>query len=127
MSGTGTKPAARAPLTRERILRTALELADAQAIGSLTMRDLGHALGFEAMALYRHVANKDEILDGILDMVLSEIEAPAPSGDWEESIRRSAISVHDVLTRHTWAATLMTTPQRLRPPWLDFMEALLAR
>ena len=74
----------RLPLSRERILRAALELADANGIESLTMRKLGRTLGFEAMSLYNYVANKDDLLDGILDLVLAESEPPAPEGEWDE-------------------------------------------
>src|ERR1700704_5080540 len=97
---TTTEP--RLPLSRERILGAALTLADTSGIESLSMRRLGHALGFEAMSLYNHVANKDEVLDGILDLVLSESEPPSPAGDWDAAIRTSAISVHEALRRHPW-------------------------
>src|SRR5437870_12862874 len=83
----------RFPLSRDRILRTALDLADESGIEALTMRRLGQALGFEAMSLYNHVTNKDDVLDGILDLVLAETEPPAPTGDWDAAVRRSAISV----------------------------------
>ena len=127
MAATDAKKPQRAPLTRERILRTALERADAHGVASLTMRDLGKALGFEAMALYRHVANKEAILDGILDLVLSEIDPPARSGDWADSIRTHAIAVHDALARHPWATGLLSSPLHFRPARLDFMEAMLGR
>jgi AcrR family transcriptional regulator len=117
----------RAPLTRERILRAALELADTRGVESLKMRELGQALGFEAMALYRHVASKDEILDGVLDLVLSETQAPPASGDWADAIRGGAISVHEALERHPWATSLLASSSRLRPVRLDFMESLLGR
>src|SRR5919109_1617867 len=97
----------RLPLSRERILRAALELADESGIESLTMRKLGQALGFEAMSLYNHVANKDDVLDGILDLVLDETEPPSPVGDWDAAIRTSAISVHRALRLHPWACTLV--------------------
>src|SRR5436190_15785440 len=93
----------RGRLTRERILRAALEFADANGLESLKMRDLAQALGFEAMALYRHVANKEEIVDGILDLVLDEMEPPSSSGHWAEAIRSSATSMHEALERHGWA------------------------
>src|SRR5438067_5628880 len=99
MATTDAQTAARGRLTRERILRAALEFADANGIESLKMRELGQALGFEAMALYRHVGGKDEILDGILDLVLSETQPPAASADWAIAIRTSAISIHDALER----------------------------
>src|SRR5256886_14423300 len=97
----------RLPLSRDRILHTALDLADESGIESLTMRRLGQALGFEAMSLYNHVANKHGVIDGILDLVLAECEPPAPGGDWATAIRRSAISVHDALRRHPWSCTLL--------------------
>src|SRR2546423_1487625 len=78
----------RLPLSRDRILRAALELADEHGIESVTMRKLGEALGFEAMSLYNHVANKDDVLDGILDLVLAESEPHAPEGDRARPDRR---------------------------------------
>jgi AcrR family transcriptional regulator len=117
----------RGRLSRERILRAALELVDSNGIESLKMRELAQALGFEAMALYRHVANKDEIVDGILDLVLSETEPARASGDWADAIRKSAISVHEALDRHPWAAGLLVSPAGLRPPRLKLAESLLAR
>src|SRR6478672_7060360 len=93
----------RLPLSRDRILRAALELVDESGIDSLTMRRLGQQLGFEAMSLYNHVANKDDVLDGILDLVLDESEPPSPEGDWGAAVRTSAISVHEALRRHPWS------------------------
>jgi AcrR family transcriptional regulator len=117
----------RPPLSRERILQAALELVDEGGIDALTMRRLGQALGFEAMSLYNHVGNKDDVLDGILDLVLEESEPPAPAGDWDESIRASAISVHDALRRHPWACPLLMSPGRIRPARLRYMDLLLGR
>src|SRR5438445_13216617 len=117
----------RRPLSRDRILHTALDLADEHGIESLTMRKLGQALGFEAMSLYNHVANKDDVLDGILDLVLAEGEPPSPAGDWDTAVRKSAISVHDGLTRHPWACPLLMSPGHIRPARLHYMESLLGR
>jgi AcrR family transcriptional regulator len=117
----------RLPLSRERILRAALGLADQGGIEALTMRKLGEALGFEAMSLYNHVANKDDVLDGILDLVLDECEPPSPAVDWDESIRASAISVHEALRRHPWSCTLLMAPGRIRPARLHYMDVLLGR
>jgi AcrR family transcriptional regulator len=119
--------ATRTPLNRDRILRTALELADANGIESLSMRKLGQALGFEAMSLYNHVANKDDLIDGLLDIVLDESDAPAADGGWEASIRASAISVHAALRRHPWAPAALMSPGRLRPTRLRYMDSLLGR
>ena len=74
------------------------------------MRRLGQALGVEAMSLYKHVANKDAILDGLLERVLAEVQLPQPGGDWEAELRRSAISLHDALARHPWACRLVMAP-----------------
>src|SRR5215216_5548720 len=109
------KTEARLPLSRDRILKAALELADERGIESLSMRKLGQALGFEAMSLYNHVANKDDVLDGILDLVLAESEPPTPAGAWDAAIRTSAISVHDALRRHPWSRTLLMAPDHARP------------
>ncbi|TMB47749.1 MAG: TetR/AcrR family transcriptional regulator [Chloroflexi bacterium] len=97
----------RSPLTRERILRAALVLVDAGGIESLSMRKLGQKLGVEAMSLYNHVANKDDILDGIVDLVFSEIALPSGRPEWKKAMRRRAISVRDVLLRHPWATSVM--------------------
>src|SRR6184192_754654 len=105
-----TQAEPRLPLSRDRILHAALELADKGGIESLTMRKLGQKLGFEAMSLYNHVANKDDVIDGILDLVLAEGELPAPYGDWDTAVRESAISVHAALQRHPWACTLVMAP-----------------
>ena len=117
----------RLPLSRERILRAALELVDDGGIDSLTMRKLGQTLGFEAMSLYNHVANKDDVIDGILDLVLDESEPPSSTDEWEEAVRRSAVSVHAALRRHPWACALVMSPGRLRPARLRYMDSLLGR
>src|SRR5437764_9934588 len=106
---------ARIPLSRDRVLRAALDLADGSGVEALTMRRLGDELGFEAMSLYRHVANKDEVLDGILDLVLGETTPPSSDESWAAAIRSSAVSVRDALDRHPWATRLLMTPQRIRP------------
>ena len=114
-------------LTRDRILRAALDLADTEGVGSLTMRRLGESLGFEAMSLYHYVSNKDDLLDGILDLVLDESHPPSDGKDWTGSVRDSAISVHRALQRHPWACTILSSPARLRPARLRYMDSLLGR
>jgi AcrR family transcriptional regulator len=116
---------ARFPLSRERVLRAAIDLADESGIESLSMRKLGQALGVEAMSLYNHVANKEDILNGIVDMVASEFELPSPGADWKAGIRRTAMSAHDVLVRHPWAASLMLLPSRVSSARLRYMEGIL--
>jgi AcrR family transcriptional regulator len=115
----------RIPLSRDRILRAALALADESGIEAVTMRKLGETLGFEAMSLYNHVANKDDLLDGILDLVLAETEPPGRDGDWVDAIRESAVYVHAALRRHPWSARLMMAPERVRPARLRYMDSLL--
>jgi AcrR family transcriptional regulator len=97
----------RIPLTRQRVLQTALGLADQGGLESLSMRKLGQELGVEAMALYHHFANKDEVLDGIVDLVFAEIELPPGGRDWKGEMRRRAVSLRDALARHRWAIGLM--------------------
>src|SRR3954469_12684332 len=111
----------RTPLSRDRILRAAVALADVHGVEALTMRRLGDELGFEAMSLYRHVANKNDLLDGMLDLVLTEWQLPDADVDWIEAIRPSAISVHDALRRHRWSAQLLMTGSHIRPARLRYM------
>ena len=89
------------------MLSAALALADAGGIESLSMRKLGQELGVEAMSLYNHVANKDDLLDGMVEVVTAEIEVPSGGADWKTEIRRTAISSHEVFLRHRWACSLM--------------------
>src|SRR5262249_54961704 len=104
-----------------------LELADRAGIEALTMRRLGEELGFEAMSLYRHVASKDDLLGGMLDIVLAEWELPSGDGDVEDTIRTSARSVHEGLRRPPWAARQLMTGSHIRPQRLAYIDALLAR
>jgi len=116
----------RIPLTRERVFRAAIDLADANGIDSLTMRKLGEELGVEAMSLYNHVANKDDILDGIQDLVVSEYELPPRQDDWKAALRQTAISAREVLLRHTWAASLqLSGPDAVGPARLRYMDSIL--
>jgi AcrR family transcriptional regulator len=97
----------RVPLSRQRVLETAMALADQGGLESLSMRKLGQELGVEAMALYHHFANKGEVLDGIVDLVFSELDLPDAAVDWKAAMRRRAISVREALARHRWAIGLM--------------------
>ena len=122
----GTKRARPRPrLTRELVLKTALRLADQGGLESLSMRKLGQELGVEAMAVYYHFANKDEVLDGIVDLVFAEIDLPVAGEDWRTSMRRRAISVHDVLARHRWAIGLMESRQNPGPANLRHHDAVI--
>ena len=115
----------RSPLSRERVLRAALALADSGGIEALTMRKLGQQLGVEAMSLYNHVANKDEILDGIVDLVFGEIALPADGADWKTAMRRRATSARDALLRHPWATSLMQSRTTPGPATLRHHDAVL--
>jgi AcrR family transcriptional regulator len=115
----------RRPLNREAVLDAAIALADAEGIGALTMRRLAGELGVEAMTLYYHVANKDEILSGIVDRVIGEFELPTSGVPWRAALRRTAVSAHDVLLRHRWAAPVMLSPGIVSAARLRYMEAIL--
>ena len=115
----------RKPLTRERVLQAALRLADQGGIESLSMRKLGQELGVEAMALYYHFANKEQVIDGIVDLVFAEIDLPVAGDDWKAPMRRRAISVHDVLLRHRWAIGLMEARAHPGPANLRHHDAVI--
>jgi AcrR family transcriptional regulator len=121
------RPKPRIRLSEDKVLRAAIQIADKSGIDSLTMRKLAQKLGVEAMTLYYYVTKKDDILDGILDLVVSEIEVPSEGGDWKGALRKSALSAYQVLLRHPWACTLMMSPARIRPARLRYMESLLRR
>jgi AcrR family transcriptional regulator len=114
----------RGALSRERVLRAAIELADASGAEALTMRRLAQALGVEAMTLYHYVRNKEDLLDGIVDLVVGEFEPPTTDGDWKAALRRTAMSAHDALVRHPWAANLMLAGG-VRDARLRYMDGLL--
>jgi AcrR family transcriptional regulator len=115
----------RIPLSRERILRAAIELADQGGIEALSMRKLGQELGVEAMSLYNHVANKDDLLDGIVEAVTAEIDLPPEGTDWKAAIRHTAIASHEVFLRHRWACSLMMRGTTVSPARMQWMEAVL--
>lgn len=115
----------RTPLTRERVLTAAVEFADAQGLGALTMRKLGEVLGVEAMSLYNHVTNKDRLLDGMVDVVFAEIRFPTEGVDWRTAMRARAVSVRAVLARHPWAITMMEARSSPGPATLHQHDAVL--
>ena len=100
-------------------------LADRDGLGALTMRRLGAELGVEAMSLYKHVANKEEILDGIVEVVVGEIEIPGESAAWKEAMRRRAISTREILSRHSWAIGLLEARGAKGPSALRYLNAVL--
>jgi AcrR family transcriptional regulator len=122
-----TASEARAPLSRERVLAAAIELADGSGIEFLSMRKLAQQLGVEAMSLYHYFGKKDELLGGMIDVVFSEMELPSTDGDWRSDMRRCAISAKDTLLRHAWAAPLLGSLTGPSPRRLVWMNAVLGR
>lgn len=128
MPADSTRPAPRrAPLSRERVLRAAIALADEGGIDSLTMRGLGQALGVEAMSLYNHVSNKDDLLNGMVDVVVGDIEVPPPGTPWRSAMRARCISAHEILLAHPWAALLVTSRLSIGPGMTRYLDATLGR
>jgi AcrR family transcriptional regulator len=121
--GAGTR--SRPNLSRDRVLHAAIALADAGGIESLTMRRLGEELGVEAMSLYRHVANKVDLLDGMIDGVFAEIDLPSGRTDWRTAMRQRAISVRAVMSRHPWATGLMESRTTPGPATLRHHDAVI--
>lgn len=121
----GSSPSPRLPLSRDRVLRTALALADQGGIEALSMRKLGRVLGVEAMSLYNHVANKEDLLDGLADIAIEEIEVPAGGVDWKDAMRRRAISAREMLDRHPWAAGVIDSRTRSSPTRLGYPNAVI--
>jgi len=115
----------RTPLSRERVLRAAIVLADTGGIESLTMRRLGLELRVEAMSLYNHVADKDDIFDGIADLVFSEIAVPSDRAGWKTAMRQRAISARGALLRHPWASSLMQSRTKPGPATLRHHDAVI--
>jgi AcrR family transcriptional regulator len=113
------------PLSRERVLDAAICLADEGGLESVSMRKLAQSLGVQAMSLYNHVANKDDLLDGMVDQVVSEIEVPDLSLDWKTAMWRRATSAHGVLLRHPWAALALMSRVNVGPAMLRYVDATL--
>jgi AcrR family transcriptional regulator len=124
-STTPSAARSRAPLSRERVVQAALAYADENGIGSLTMRKLGDALGVEAMSLYNHVANKAELLDGMIDLVFGEIDLPTDGSQWKTAMRHRAVSARRVLSRHRWAIGLMESRSSPGPATLRHHDRVL--
>jgi AcrR family transcriptional regulator len=112
-------------LSTGRVLRAALALADAGGAKALTMRGLGQELGVEAMSLYKHVANKDAILDGVLDLVVGEIDVPSRGDHWKTAMRQRGISAREVLLRHPWACGLLMSRINAGPAMLRYVDSTL--
>lgn len=124
MAKSSTQPA-RAPLNRGRILLSAIALADEDGIEALTMRRLGRRLGVEAMSLYNHVTDKDDILDGMVELITAEFEVPTGAADWRATIRSATISAHQVLRRHPWASSVIESRAQAGPNRLRLLDATI--
>ena len=121
----GTRVRARGRLTRKRILRAAIAQADAGGLDALTMRTLADTLSVAPMALYRHIANKDDLVDAMIDKVFSEVELPATDAGWQTAMRQRAISLRDALSRHAWAIGLMESRRNAGSSNLRHHDAVL--
>lgn len=118
-------PIRRAPLTRERILNTALELADNSGLDAVSMRQVAQGLGVEAMSLYKHVANKDDVLDGLVELVVAQMSVPPPETGWKEALRERAYTVRKILNCHPWAANLLESRAYIGPTRLRHHDSML--
>lgn len=125
-------PDTRIPLNRERVLSAAVNLADREGLAALTMRKLAEDLGVEAMSLYHHVANKEEILDGVVELVVEEIRSevdalglPIPSIDWKSDMRATILAARTVLLSHPWIPPVIATRATLSFPVIAYHDNLL--
>lgn len=108
------------------MLRAAVDLADRGGIEALSMRRLGQELGVDAMALYRHVRNKDDLLDGIVEVIVAEIQRPKPTDDWKAALRGQAMAARHVMLRHPWARRVLEERPKGGPVFLGYVESVLA-
>ena len=120
---TDTPQTDRIPLNRERVLQAALKLADETGIDTLSMRRLAQTLGVEAMSLYNHVKNKEDLIDGMVDLVVAEMAVPDVTADWQLEIRRIANSAHCVLISHPWATLMLVSRINVGPAKLRHFDA----
>ena len=114
----------RVPLNRERVLRAAVELADREGIEALSMRRLGQELGVEAMSLYNHVGGKEDLLDGMVDVILEEIEPAADDDDWKTAVRNRILSARRAMVRHPWASGVIVSRKQPGPQMLKYMDSV---
>jgi AcrR family transcriptional regulator len=116
---------ARETLSKERVLRAAVALADASGVDALSMRSLAHQLGVVPMALYKHVANKDELLDGMVDIVVGEIDSTPSNADWKTAIRQRILSARRALLRNPWASRVIASRTTPTPSLLQYMDSMI--
>ena len=125
---TSTEPPKRPrqKLSRDRVLAAALRLADEEGIEAVSMRRLGQALSVEAMSLYKHVSGKEDILDGISDLVMEEVEVPSRDLPWRAALRQSAIATHQALLRHPWASAVLESRSNPGPTRMRYLDAVVS-
>jgi AcrR family transcriptional regulator len=116
---------AREPLTKGRILRASVALADEVGVESLSMRRLAQELGVVPMALYKHVANKDELFDGMIDVVVGEIDPPIEGADWKTTMRERILSARRALLRHPWASSVLESRGEPTPTVIGYMDSMM--
>ncbi len=115
----------RVPLSRERILRTAVALADRGGVESASMRKIAQELGVVPMALYKHVSGKDELLNGMVDVVVGEVDPPVPDVDWKTAVRRRILSARRTLLSHPWASRVIESRTEPTPTVLGYMDSMI--
>jgi AcrR family transcriptional regulator len=115
----------RVPLSKQRVLRAAVALADQGGADALSMRKLAQQLGVVPMALYKHVSNKDELLDGMVDVVVGEIDPPPSGIDWKTAIRQRVLSARSALLRHPWASRVIESRTGPTPAVLAYMDSII--
>ncbi|MDX2289708.1 MAG: TetR/AcrR family transcriptional regulator C-terminal domain-containing protein [Hyphomicrobiaceae bacterium] len=123
--GTAGRRTARASLTRDAVVQAAILFADERGLDVLSMRKLAEAVGVEAMSLYNHVTSKDDLLDGMVDAAVAEIELPTIGSDWMAAMRARAISAHEMLLRHAWASMLIVSRINVGPAMLRYADATI--
>lgn len=123
-ASTGAATERRTPLNRERVLQAAVDLADREGIDALSMRRLGGELGVEAMSLYNHVAGKEDILDGMVDLIIGEIDPATDDGDWKHALRSRILSARRVMLRHPWASSVITGRKEASPVMMKYMDSV---
>ncbi|MFW7377522.1 MAG: TetR/AcrR family transcriptional regulator [Oligoflexus sp.] len=122
---TKPQPKNRKPLSKEQLFRTAVLLADKEGVAALSMRKIAKKLGVEAMSLYHHVKNKDEILDGMVDFVFSEIDLPSSKANWKAAMHQRALSTREALSRHPWSIGLMDSRANPGPATLRHHDSVI--
>jgi AcrR family transcriptional regulator len=123
--GSDKKAEPHQPLNRNRVLAAAVEIADERGVGAVTMREVASRLGVEAMSLYNHVPSKDDILDGMVDLVIERIELPSDVAGWREAMRRRAVSAHQVFGEHPWVPILIDSRESSGPSRLLYLDWVL--